>query len=918
MKKILLFTLVLSLLIPFGLKAQVAADQLPTGYCTINTKKPNWADAWSHAISNFQIAVNGEQVVSQGAPSSKFNNLTSSVVFNAAQGDEVTITFTNGGWSYNVWAGFDWDRDGNFDEVIAAYPEDTGRGQTEFTEDQGTITVTVPDNAEVGKSVVRILSDGQCNESWDPITAPLCGTHGAGAIGYAGVYYDVAINVEEGVFTGNVFTVSATSADATMGTAEASSTEVNEGRTVTLTATPAYGYGFVNWTVAGEEVSTENPYKPTITANTDFVANFEALPMCTVTVTSSDATKGSVETSATSVPQGEYVTITATPQPGNIFINWTVNGSPVSTENPFNVPINADTEFVANFEESAIIIGKEYRIKDVATNQYITAFNTDAHTSGTNGGVGTSAFAENDNQIMIFEESGANYKIKTKSGYYIYAQAWNVDALSSQSTEFKFIENGSGYYMQAYNTNKGNAWYHVKNESVGGTYYLFADAPVGSAATWVLESLTPIYTITLSVTPANGGEATASLYSVEEGSTTTLTATPAEGYEFVNWTLGGVEVSTDAVYTTTAVTENREYVANFKFKPVEPREVKVASSDNTKGYATIVSPAPSGTEPSVTTGEMVTVQAFANGADNFFVNWTINEVIVGTEETYTYIGEEAATIQANFVSKYLITINDVTGGEIKVKTSSSYTVSSGERVQEGESIIITVKEDNYKELKKLIVNGVDVYAQYKATKSYTTTVTSAMTITAEYGTPTCILTWEYTGDGYVEVWTTDTYVTEEASWAEPDGEQYSMFDEAPFDSNIAIFVFPGREPLSSENSDKLLSLTVNGEEIDLSEDGDLMLYGDVYIENITGSQHIVAEFKGTSTGVEVADVAETSIYAVANGVQVEVAESTTVSVYSIAGTLVAEKVISGTSTIALAKGVYIVKAAEKVTKVIVK
>ena len=120
MKKILLFTLVLSLLIPFGVKAQVAADQLPTGYCTINTKLPNWADAWSHAISNFQIAVNGETVASQGAPSSKFNNLTSSIVFNAAQGDEVTITFTNGGWSYNVWAGFDWDRDGNFDEVIAA------------------------------------------------------------------------------------------------------------------------------------------------------------------------------------------------------------------------------------------------------------------------------------------------------------------------------------------------------------------------------------------------------------------------------------------------------------------------------------------------------------------------------------------------------------------------------------------------------------------------------------------------------------------------------------------------------------------------------------------------------------------------------------------------------------------------------
>ena len=904
MKKFLLFTLVLSLLIPFGVKAQVAADQLPTGYCTINTKLPNWADAWSHAISNFQIAVNGETVASQGAPSSKFNNLTSSIVFNAAQGDEVTITFTNGGWSYNVWAGFDWDRDGNFDEVIAAYPEETGRGQTEFTEDQGTITVTVPDNAEIGKSVVRILSDGQCTDAWDPLTAPLCGTHGAGAIGYAGVYYDVAINVEEGAFTGNVFTVSATSADATMGTAEASSTEVNEGRTVTLTATPAYGYGFVNWTVAGVEVSTENPYKPTITANTDFVANFEELPMCTVTVTSSDATKGSVETSATRVPQGEYVTLTATPQPGNIFINWSVNGSIVSTENPFNVPINADTEFVANFEESAIVIGKEYRIKDVATNQYITAFNTDAHASGPNGGVGTSAFAENDNQIMIFEESGANYKIKTKSGYYIYAQSWNVDALSSQSTEFKFIDNGSGYYMQVYSTSG-----YVKNESVDGTYYLFGDAGLSAAATWVLEPLTPIYTITLSVTPANGGEATASLYSVEEGNTTTLTATPAEGYEFVNWTLGGVEVSTDAVYTTTAVTANREYVANFKFKPVEPRTVKVTSNDKTKGYAVFVSPLPEGTATDVTTGEMVTVQAFANGADNFFVNWTINEVIVGTEETYTYIGEEAATIQANFATLYPVNIASSSGGVTKVKQGST-TIESGDRVAEGSIITVTVEGSSNQWVKALMINGKNVLPSSQE-KKYTTqvTVNGEINIVVTYGAPAMVLTYEYTGGGYIEVWSSDSFNEGDNDTypALPAGVQYEMEDEIEVEA-VYIFVYP-------QAGEELLALTINGEDYDFSTD--MEEYGDIFYEP-TEPLHIEAKFSGVWDSVESAEVAETTIYAVAEGVQVEVAEPTTVSVYSIAGTLVTEKVISGTSTIALAKGVYIVKAADKVTKVIVK
>ena len=905
MKKILLFTLVLSLLIPFGAKAQVAADQLPTGYCTINTKLPNWEDAWSHAISNFQIAVNGETVASQGAPSSKFNNLTSSIVFNAAQGDEVTITFTNGGWSYNVWAGFDWDRDGNFDEVIAAYPEETGRGQTEFTEDQGTITVTVPDNAEIGKSVVRILSDGQCTDAWDPLTAPLCGTHGAGAIGYAGVYYDVAINVEEGAFTGNVFTVSATSADATMGTAEASSTEVNEGRTVTLTATPAYGYGFVNWTVAGVEVSTENPYKPTITANTDFVANFEELPMCTVTVTSSDATKGSVETSATRVPQGEYVTLTATPQPGNIFINWSVNGSTVSTENPFNVPINADTEFVANFEESAIVIGKEYRIKDVATNQYITAFNTDAHASGPNGGVGTSAFAENDNQIMIFEESGANYKIKTKSGYYIYAQSWNVDALSSQSTEFKFIDNGSGYYMQVYSTSG-----YVKNESVEGTYYLFGDAAIGAAATWVLEPLTPIYTISLSVTPANGGEATASLYSVEEGSTTTLTATPAEGYEFVNWTLGGVEVSTDAVYTTTAVTANREYVANFKFKPVEPRTVKVTSNDKTKGYAVFVSPLPEGTATDVTTGQIVTVKAISQTTNDVFVNWTINGEVVSTEEIYNYAGADAVTIQANFATLYPVNIASSTGGGVTKVKQGSTTIESGDRVAEGSIITVTVEGSSNQWVKALMINGENVLPSSQE-KKYTTqvTVNGEINIVVTYGAPAMVLTYEYTGGGYIEVWSSDSFNEGDNDTypALPAGVQYGMEDEIEVEA-VYIFVYP-------QAGEELLALTINGEDYDFSTD--MEEYGDIYYD-VTEPLHIEAKFSGVWDSVESAEVAETTIYAVAEGVQVEVAEPTTVSVYSIAGTLVAEKVISGTSTIALAKGVYIVKAADKVTKVIVK
>ena len=57
---------------------------------------------------------------------------------------------------------------------------------------------------------------------------------------------------------------------------------VEEGASVTLTATPADGYKFVNWTVGGVEVSTANPYTFTAEADVEVVANFEELPKSTV------------------------------------------------------------------------------------------------------------------------------------------------------------------------------------------------------------------------------------------------------------------------------------------------------------------------------------------------------------------------------------------------------------------------------------------------------------------------------------------------------------------------------------------------------------------------------------------------------------------------------------------------------------
>ena len=70
-----------------------------------------------------------------------------------------------------------------------------------------------------------------------------------------------------------MFTVTATAEN---GTVEGAG-EYAENAEATLTATAAEGYEFVNWTVDGAEVSTENPYTFVVTANVALVANFKAV-----------------------------------------------------------------------------------------------------------------------------------------------------------------------------------------------------------------------------------------------------------------------------------------------------------------------------------------------------------------------------------------------------------------------------------------------------------------------------------------------------------------------------------------------------------------------------------------------------------------------------------------------------------------
>ena len=130
-----------------------------------------------------------------------------------------------------------------------------------------------------------------------------------------------------------------------------------------------------------------------------------------------------------------------------------------------------------------IDVTKTYRIKDVASGNYLTAFNHDAHSTGAVGGVGVAELDENSKeQVFYLEPTSAGYFLRLSSGdYYVIGQGWNVDALDQNGTIFNFEDAGEGnFYLK-----KGSTYF--KTQTVDDKTYVFCDAPEDLKATWELE-----------------------------------------------------------------------------------------------------------------------------------------------------------------------------------------------------------------------------------------------------------------------------------------------------------------------------------------------------------------------------------------------------------------------------------------------
>jgi uncharacterized protein YkwD len=132
------------------------------------------------------------------------------------------------------------------------------------------------------------------------------------------------------------------------------------GTVVSISATPASGYQFVNWTGNVGTVANTNAASTTITMNGAYsiTANFEAIPAGQYSLTTSSTTGGSLTVPGDGTftyDAGTVVSLVATPATGYHFVNWTGDVGTVANVNAASTTITMSGSYSirANFLEDS-------------------------------------------------------------------------------------------------------------------------------------------------------------------------------------------------------------------------------------------------------------------------------------------------------------------------------------------------------------------------------------------------------------------------------------------------------------------------------------------------------------------------------------------------------------------------------------
>jgi hypothetical protein len=287
---------------------------------------------------------------------------------------------------------------------------------------------------------------------------------------------------------------------------------------ITVSATPNPGYAFVNWTAGGTVVSASSDYTFAAT-NCDLTANFAAVvtptpqpTVCsnTVTITVSPPEGGSATGAGTFLGLTN-ITVSATPNTGYAFVNWTAGGTVVGTSSDYTFAVT-NCDLIANF--AAVVTPTP----QPTVNSNTVTITVSPPEGGSATGAGTYLGLTN---VIVSATPNPGYAFVN----------WTADgAVVSSSSDYTFTA-----------TN--------------------CDLTANFAAVVTPQPMAFTNIVTVSVSPPEGGSAMGGGTFV--GLTNvTVSAMPNPGYTFVNWTVGDTVTSTSSNYTFTSVA-SLNLVANF-------------------------------------------------------------------------------------------------------------------------------------------------------------------------------------------------------------------------------------------------------------------------------------------------------------------------------------------------------------------
>jgi uncharacterized repeat protein (TIGR02543 family) len=255
------------------------------------------------------------------------------------------------GWSFANWTG---DATGTANPVEVTITGDTNV-TAYFTQNEYTLTVTVdPENSGTVSldpdkdtyhygDVVTLTATPELGWSFANWTGDVTGTTNPIEVTITG---DTNVTAN---FTQNEYTLTVTldPENSGMVSLDPQQDSYHYGDVVTLTATPALGWSFANWT--GDATGTANPVEVTITKNTNVIAHFTQNEYTlTVTVDPEDSGTVSLDPQQATYHYGDVVELTATPNPLWSFAGW--SGDASGTDNPLTITILGNTEIIANFQ----------------------------------------------------------------------------------------------------------------------------------------------------------------------------------------------------------------------------------------------------------------------------------------------------------------------------------------------------------------------------------------------------------------------------------------------------------------------------------------------------------------------------------------------------------------------------------------